>query len=383
MPDAYSLRDYGSMLADATRFRAYANAIKAAVRPGDAVLEIGCGPGVFALLACRAGARRVYAIESDNVVQVARQLAAVNGCSDRIEFIQGDSRRVHLPERVNVIVSDIRGVLPLYSQALPSIEDARQRFLAPGGILIPRCDTLKAAVIEAKKYYSRLVAPWQKKARGMDLSEALVPLLNEFYSSHFKPGQFLTESQTWCTLDYASGTTRKASADIAFRAVRNGVAHGVCSWFDTRLFGEIGYTSQPGAGATIYGQAFFPWPKAVPLVEGQQIQLTLHADLIGQDYVWRWETRFAAGENGQDLSFHQSTFQGANFSPSSLRRRAADFVPMLSDEGQADRWLLQAMDGKATLQEIAQSAATRFPHLFPRCEDALRRAGELAERLTR
>jgi len=61
----YSLFDYGEMLADHRRCSAYSKAISASVHSGDAVLEIGCGPGLFSLLACRAGARWVYAIDSE------------------------------------------------------------------------------------------------------------------------------------------------------------------------------------------------------------------------------------------------------------------------------------------------------------------------------
>src|SRR6478736_2378284 len=107
MPDAYSLRDFGNMLADAPRFSAYSAAIAKAVRPGDVVLEIGCGPAVFAMLATRAGARRVFAVETDDIVDFARQLAAANNLSDRIEFFQRDSRKLTLPEPANVILSDI------------------------------------------------------------------------------------------------------------------------------------------------------------------------------------------------------------------------------------------------------------------------------------
>src|SRR5258708_34937911 len=64
--EMYSLREFGKMIADAGRFDAYAKAIAAAVGPGDTVAEIGCGPGGFWLLACRAGARRVCAIEADD-----------------------------------------------------------------------------------------------------------------------------------------------------------------------------------------------------------------------------------------------------------------------------------------------------------------------------
>src|SRR6266849_1675102 len=129
----YSLRDYGDMIADRERFDAYSKAIGKAVRPGAAVLEIGCGPGAFALLACQAGARKVYAIDSEEIVHFARELAVANGFADRTEFIQSDSRKLQLPERADLIVSDLRGSLPFFGHAIASIEDARQRLLAPRG----------------------------------------------------------------------------------------------------------------------------------------------------------------------------------------------------------------------------------------------------------
>src|SRR5712664_517077 len=101
--------DYGQMLVDNPRREAYSKAILASVRPGDTVLEIGCGPGLFSLLACRAGARKVYAIDSEEIIHNARKLAADNGLANRMEFLHGDSRYVTLPEQMNVIISDIRG----------------------------------------------------------------------------------------------------------------------------------------------------------------------------------------------------------------------------------------------------------------------------------
>jgi hypothetical protein len=105
--------------------------------------------------------------------------------------------------------------------------------------------------------------------------------------------------------------------------------------------------------------------------------------LVGEEYIWRWETKVRENANSADRCFRQSTFQGANFTPQALRRRAADFVPSLSEEGQADRWLLQAMDGKTSLQQMAQAAAERFPNVFPRWQDALHRAAELARQFSR
>lgn len=379
----YSLDDFGAMIADAARFDAYVKAIARAVRPGDTVAEIGCGPGVFSLLACRAGARRVFAIESQDCIQFARQLAAANGFADRIEFFQSDSRKAELPERVNVIVSDIRGALPLHGNAIPSLEDARTRFLAPDGIMIPQRDTLKAAVVAADEFYSGITAPWQNSVPGVDLSPSLAPILNHSYGVFFKKDQLITQPQDWGVLDYTVGAAARAAAELEFHAEREGMAHGVCLWFEANLFEGIGFSTGPGSVNSVYGHLFCPWLQPVALGKGQKIQLTLHADLVGTDYIWRWETRISPTANTPERHFQQSTFEGANLSPHALRCHAADFTPQLSEAGLADLWMLEKMDGSFSLQIIAQSASEQFPHLFPSWRDAFRRAVELSRDFSR
>jgi type I protein arginine methyltransferase len=378
----YSLQDYGEMIGDSERCDAYRKAIVKTVRSGDTVLEIGCGPGLFSLLACRVGARKVYAVDSDEIVHHATELAAANGFADRLEFLHCDSRKVQLPERMNVIISDIRGSLPLFDHAIASIEDARKRFLAPGGIMIPRRDILKAAIIEATEYHSRLTLPWRTTESGFDLAPSLLLILNGCYTTYFKADQLLTEAQSWCVLDYEAGAVPNACADLCFNTARAGTGHGICVWFETELADGIGFSTGPSDTRGVYGQRFFPWPQAVSLEGREEIQVTLHADLVGEDYVWRWETRISK-PGCTRLHFCQSTFQGANFTPQFLRRRAGEYVPSLSEEGQADRWLLQAIDGKTSLQQMAQAAAERFPTIFPRWEDALHRAAELARQFSR
>jgi type I protein arginine methyltransferase len=379
----YSLRDYGAMIADPLRLEAYKEAIEKAVQPGDSVLEIGCGPGVFALLACKAGARKVYAVDSEEIVHFARELAAANGFAERIEFIQSDSRKMQLPERVNVIISDIRGSIPLFGQAIASLEDARQRLLAPGGRLIPQRDTLKAAIIEADDFYSKLLSPWVDAVPSLELSRSVALLLNGTYTSLFNSDQLLTEPQTWAVLDYSVGAKTCASANLDLTTIRAGTAHGICLWFGAELLEGITYSSGPGSSKPVYGQVFLPWLEAVPVREGQRICVSLQANLVGEEYTWRWETRISGDNNEPARCFRQSTFQGANFTPQALRRRASDFVPSLSEEGQVEQWLLQAMDGKTSLQQMAEAAAQRFPNVFPRWEDALHRAAELARQFSR
>jgi protein arginine N-methyltransferase 1 len=207
--------------------------------------------------------------------------------------------------------------------------------------------------------------------------------LNALHGGKFKPEQLLTETQNWGVLDYATGAGTHAHGELNFRAGRRGTAHGVCLWFETQLFEAIGYSSGPGAGATIYGQMFLPWLEPVDVVEGQEIQVELNADLVGQDYVWRWETKISEHDGTSAKHFQQSTLEGALFSPQSLQRRVVDHVPVLSEAGQADRWMLQAMDGTLTLQEIARGGAERFPRVFSSWDAAFQRAAELSGKLSR
>ena len=119
----YDLHDYDAMLADPERTQAYLGAIAAAVRPGDVVVEIGTGAGFFAVAAARAGARRVYAIECSDVADVARELVADNGYADIVEVLHGDALTLSLPERGDVLIEDLRGVLPTFSHRFAIIAD--------------------------------------------------------------------------------------------------------------------------------------------------------------------------------------------------------------------------------------------------------------------
>jgi type I protein arginine methyltransferase len=379
----YSLSDFGAMISDSARFKAYAEALLRCVRPGAIVLEIGCGPAVFSVLACLAGAKRVYAIETDDIIDVARQIAFANDFADRIQFFQGDSRKTILPERVDVIVSDIRGALPLFDGAVSSLQDARQRFLSADGVMIPRRDVLMAAVIQADQVYSSLISPWKTSAKDVELSIPLRLVLNSVHSVDVKADALLTEPEEVCSLDYMGNPSVNASASLKFRINRSGPAHGICVWFDTQLHDDIGFSSAPGSPVTLYEQLFLPWIEPVTVLEGQEISVELHANLVGKNYVWRWETEIAGAEGGKKVHFRQSSFEGTIVSSRTLQRHAVDYVPELTTEGEAERFLLEAMDGRASLQEIAKKVAERFPEVYKSQEAAFERASELARKLSK
>lgn len=126
------------MLDDSVRTGFFLQAIKEVVQPGDVVVDLGTGTGVLAVAAAKAGAKKVYAIESTAIADAAELLIQANGCADRVELIRGLSTTVTLPERADVIVSEIIGNDPFDEHILPYMRDACARFLKPGGRILPQ-----------------------------------------------------------------------------------------------------------------------------------------------------------------------------------------------------------------------------------------------------
>src|SRR6185369_1937761 len=279
----YSVHFYGQMLRDTARMDAYTAALRRAVKPDSVVMDLGCGVGVFALLACKFGARRVYAVEPENIIGLAREAAAANGFLDRIEFFEKLSTEITLPEPATIIISDLRGVLPWFEQSISSIIDARERLLAQGGVLIPHRDVLWAALVEAPEQYDEIVKPWQN--HDLDLSAGKRLVTNTWRKSRIKPGQLLTEPSCWSTLDYYEVSSPNVRAEISWQVARKGTAHGLAVWFDSELAEGIKFSNHPAASEMIYGTGFFPFLQPVELMEGEHVTVRLAADLVDDGYV--------------------------------------------------------------------------------------------------
>ena len=381
----YSLGAYGSMIADRVRVEAYAEALRKTVRKGSVVVEIGTGPGIFAVLACQLGASRVYAIEPAEIIQVAREVAAANGCAEKIEFFEQLSHRVTLPVRADVLLSDLRGILPFFQRHIPAIVDGRRRFLAPGGTMIPRRDTLWAAIVEAPKSYGEVADPWDHNPFDQNLSPARLLAVNDVQKMRVSPDQLLTGQKIWATLDYATVENNDVRGNLEWTVERAGTGHGLVVWFDADLAEGVGFSNAPGTPETVYGSFFFPWSHPVSLLQGQTICVDLAAKLVEEEYVWRWNTRIEPlrGSNDSPIHYEQSQLDGAVLSPKKLHRLAADHTPQLSEEGLLHCRTLELMDGRRSLNDIAQQLAQEFPQRFPDWRQALTYAGAVSQEYSR
>ena len=378
----YTMLQYGGMISDRDRVDAYARALQRAVRPGSSVVDIGTGTGMFALLACRFGAGKVYAIETDDVIEVARQIAAANGLGDRIEFIQADSTDVKLPEPAQVIVSDLHGILPMHGRQLPAIIDARRRLLAPGGVLIPQQDSLWAALVASERIYRR-VRVWEDSGYGFDMSAARQMVESSVWRAPAQPDEMLTEPNCWATLDYRTIESPNVSGELGWTVSRPGTAHGINVWFQAMLLNEIRYCTEPCAPDNVYTAAFFPFSQPLQVAPGDRVRVALSANLVGAGYVWRWNTSvFGSGCTREPtVTLRQCSLLAEPMGR--LRKRASDYVAALTEDGEIDGFILNQIDGRKSLEDIARQVFERYPSRFVSWVDSLTRVGELSRRYSR
>lgn len=308
------------MVTDRVRLAAYRGALERAITPDCVVADIGTGIGIFAVLACQMGARRVYAIEPDPVIEVGREVAADNGLADRIEFIAELSTDVSLPEPVDVIVSDLGGVLPINGGAVAAVIDARERFLREGGVLIPARDLLWGALADARKptyYDSEALADGHL---GVDMRAAERFAVNQVRRTRLTPEELIVEPRNWGVVDHRQALSPEFSGEFSWDVTSECRANSLCLWFDKELADGIGFSNAPGAPKALYGQAIFPLESPIGLAEGDRVTISIDVRPIPDGDLWRWRTRVEPAGGGAEVTFNQSNLRAA---PIPLSRLAA------------------------------------------------------------
>jgi len=376
----YNIAAYGAMIADTERFEAYREALQRAVEPGSTVVDIGTGTGIHALLACCFGARRVYAIDTSDVIQLARQIAQDNGFSQRIEFFHQASTRVSLPEQVDVMVSDLRGVLPLFGRHIPAIIDARRRLLREGGVMIPQRDEIWVAPVEVEDIYGELVSPWEDNGTDVDMSAGRAMVTQRLHRRRVDAEHLVAPAQCWATLDYATVESANVSGRLEYVAARTARVHGFALWFDATLAEGIRFSNGPAERDLIYGMNFLPLTAPVDVASHDAISVELGAALVGDDYVWKWDTQVHGADAAEPRRFSQSSFHGAPLGARSLALADSDATPDLSADGRIDREILGMLDGQTPLRDIAAAILERHPDAFTGPDEARDRVAAIARR---
>ena len=280
-----SLGGHYAMLRDTYRVLAYKSAIAEACRD-KVVAEIGCGTGILSTFAALSGAKKVYAIEEAQIADVAESVFRDNGVIDRVVLLRGNSLDVELPERADVIIHELIGHDPIGENILQLIDDARERFLAEGGRLLPRDLELSCVVYAAPEdWVERDTAAVQveelSNIYGVDLgsfAQAIRTSTRGFrcpFSGKVANSSILTAEQQLYRFDLHQPLKAQATrTTTALTCIREGQAGGVLVFFRAGFSARTMITNAPSAPATHWDYLWRPFVTPERCDPGDRVVLT-------------------------------------------------------------------------------------------------------------
>jgi len=262
-----------AMLNDRIRTAGFMAGIAEVVCPRDVVVDIGTGTGILAVAAARAGAAHVYAVEATEIASVARAVFEANGLTERITLIQGWSTEIELPERADVLVSEIVGNDPWDERILEVTQDARKRLLKPTARFVPgrmRVFGLPVTVPHVERMQRTVTAEtvnhW-KSWYNVDYSPLAEMVRNAAHPQFYlKPQQArdwtqLSDPALLAEVDFATFHDRDIAQTITATATASGELSGLLVYFELMLGPTTTLSTHPA-----HADAYNCWKSPVFLV---------------------------------------------------------------------------------------------------------------------
>ena len=268
-----------TLLADRVRNAAFHAALaRVIVKDKTTVADIGAGTGFLGFLAAKLGAKRVDLYEAAEVGEIARKLLRHNRLSN-CRIAQVHSIDVINPDRVDLIVSETLGNYPFEENIIATLNDARARFLAPGGTIIPRSVEQFVCPVTAERLYRELVA-WDGVGFGLSFAPAKAMSLNNIYVRWLEAGDLLgsgAAAAAWdkVTFDRRNRTTRTGQA--RWRARRPTNIYGLALWWSAELVSGIKLATGPLTPRTHWEQLYLPVLSPIAMEAGQSLAVRLRS----------------------------------------------------------------------------------------------------------
>jgi SAM-dependent methyltransferase len=288
-----SVRSHLEMLQDRVRTEAYLNAIREIVKPGDRVLDFGCGTGVLSIFAERAGAASVYAVDRSPMLKSATTIFAENGCT-KITPVRGEGDQVELPSQVDVIISEWMGHFLFAERMLEPLIHLRDKFLRPGGRIIPASCSLHLAMVVVSDYFDDL-SFLCTRPYGIDFSAIGDWPFNDVGMLRMSPDDLLPETIRLGELDMTTVTGTPSAFAGAFEPRADAVVYGLCGWFEAQLSPAVKLSTSPFSPATHWLSFHFPFERPLQVHKGEAVQIDLQVIPQREQNGYRWRARTSSG----------------------------------------------------------------------------------------
>jgi ubiquinone/menaquinone biosynthesis C-methylase UbiE len=353
------LDEHLGYVADAVRLERFRTAIAQVIKPGDTVADLGCGSGILGLLCLQAGAAHVYAIDDSAMLDVAKQTLQQAGYEGSATFIAGKSSQINLPQPVDVIICDHVGYFGIDYGILAFFQDAKQRFLKPGGTLLPRQIQLNLAAVGSEKCHA-LVNGWQKDGIPKAFHWLRHYAVNAKHAIKSQPQEILSTTSVLGMVNLYDDHPDFFAWNTQVTMVKEEVMQGIVGWFDCELAENVWMSNSPMTATAIdRNQAFLPIQTATPVKPGDTINITIMAR--PKDHLLAWSVEFLA--TGQ--RFSHSTWEGMLVNPKNIHQAHPTHTPTVNQKAIATMAILNYCDSKRTTQDIQRAVLNNHPHLFP------------------
>lgn len=367
-----NLLDHHRMVFDEVRNRAYLEAMRQVITPESVVLDLGAGIGVLGLLAAKLGAKKVYCVEPSPVVAQIAILAQANGVADRVVALRGRIEDIALPEPVDVLLSVFTGNLLFTEGLMPSLYFARDKYLKPGGAMIPDHARLLFAGAEAPKRYSETVGRYRRESLGIDYSAAAANLVNDFYLTERGEDSPLPITQEAIAIDLDLRTMHEDRVrwQAGLDVMRDGMLHGLLGWIEIRL-GEAWLSAGPKGADVHWRPILLPMAAPMPVRRGQTVAATFQF-IDDSQIVWS----LAVDGHSQ----RQATVLGNPEAAIDVMLSSGGCSNALGTEGEFVERALAGMREGQSNQAIADALYAAMPQHFRDARHALKRVGALSAR---
>ena len=267
------------MVSDRSRTNAFAAAIREVVQPGDVVLDVGTGTGILAMLAAKAGARKVYGIDATDIAEVATELVKANGLSDQIQILHGRAGELQLDHKVDLIISEWLGNAAFAEGMLHAVLDARDHNLTPTGRMLPsKVRVLIAPLDEPILYNTEGPGFWRERIHDLDFSSLQEGELSQGRTMQIRvePAAVLASGQALLELDLLTASAEDvwSEGQLVFVPVRDGVLNGFCVWFEAELSRSVILDTGPFRPETHWAQTYMPFSPR-PVRAGERVEVNV------------------------------------------------------------------------------------------------------------
>ncbi|KAM7348839.1 protein arginine N-methyltransferase 1-B-like [Cochliomyia hominivorax] len=238
------------------------------------VLNIGCGTGILALFAAKAGAAKVYAIDASNVVYYTRQIVQANGYAEVIEVFKGKVEEIELPvTEVDIIVCDWMGYALFFQSICDAVIYARDKWLKKqSGLIFPDLGKLYIAALEDNKHKNGNIN-WWSNVYGFNMSCLREVALKEPRYQSITPQQVISKQFHIKSLDLYTASVK----DLNFRSKfmlpiqKSGHMDGVAFYFHiyfTKSHTPLGFSTDPWSPRTNWLQTILFFDQSLSVNAG-------------------------------------------------------------------------------------------------------------------